>query len=719
MKLKKFSKRYSSLVSLVIIVIINIIITIYKWKQVNGIPYLIDNNETYGLIREIQYRFKIEGTIKTYLFNEATSNNPLDYPIVYTHEGVSSRFFVWSLMALGLKSTETIIITLALIFGSLTITYFYKFIENFFNQKIALLVTIIFMGNYLLFNQAQFQIIIITRLALSLFVYNTILKYLKKIKVSNLELILSYFATFTIILGNPIFALYFFMSIILIILLFKEARNKIILRHVYVSITAAAVFILQLINYYGFVNFLRDLEITYLLRARGSDTLFNQAQKLSIDTNTVNLYASYTNENLDLNYVLKILNTDYLLNSGITNLMAICGAMFLMLIFCFRVYKIKNNIIANISLAILSSLVLYLSSKIYQSSYRDNQFWAKLNGDEYIYRIYDGLALKNIIIILIVVTTISLIKYLQKLRNVAGKIYITLFNIFLLITIYYLQSDFLKKNLIEVGILTYFGNLFLIQRIGLAEIKVFLFEKLLRNDHIVAVLKFICIFLISGILVTLLIPGYVNNEYYGFKRSLIMLYYYLLICLFLFVLYGFFKTIWEYEKNKLRIINSIFFLIILSKVSITFLNYDKLFDMSRLKPVQDFLLKNELKDKGFVSDNYPGAISLFAKTWGHWDSQYLGNRKDLGCLLAFDRKANNNRLVRETSSIFPKYFISVPPINYEQFIYYHDLSKKGQFPRLDYVINNLLSEDKIIFEERSSVTGSIIIELDSCALKSN
>jgi hypothetical protein len=148
--------------------------------------------------------------------------------------------------------------------------------------------------------------------------------------------------------------------------------------------------------------------------------------------------------------------------------------------------------------------------------------------------------------------------------------------------------------------------------------------------------------------------------------------------------------------------------------SLAYKSFDDSLKSNRFQGVISFLQQNNLSDSGFVSDNYPGFISLFANTWGHWDSAYMQKRYDVGCKLAFDRRANNNRTIRVDKNIFPKYYISAPPINNLQVPYYIKNGESIKIAWLAQLKNNMLPGDKIIFEETDSLTGSLIIELSPC-----
>jgi hypothetical protein len=516
-------------------------------------------------------------------------------------------------------------------------------------------------------------------------------------------LIIPYGLSFLIAIGELSFSLYFVMFMFLMLLMFNNLRNFRFINILIFWGTGTAYFIYQLIKYYGFDGLTKDILNTYLQRATGQKLNYQEIQEFAVQNDIVNLFAEYNPGPFSFNNFFKSLNSEYVLNLEFTNILAIFGSIivFALAIIKYLNFRTKENLfLVSVSIAILMfGSMLYYTSSLDSSSGSiiaiKTMFYSDLN----YYILFFSVLLANLIK--------NKNKFLRTLRILL--LSISGFILWKILT----QKDYSLYAFTEIVLvilvlvlLNYVINWIKDYYLNIVRDKII-------SDLIVNFTYYSIALIIPAVVLNIALPGYLNNEIYSYQRPFLFINYY--FCLAILFKIIFFRRTNKLSNLKLFDLIIIVFVVALTiSVSIAYKSYDDRLNANRFQGIISFLQENELSDSGFVSDNYPGFISLFANTWGHWDSFYLQKRYDVGCKLAFDRRANNNRTIRVDETIFPKYYISAPPINNLQVPSYLQNGDSIKIAWLAQLKNNMLPGDRIIFEESDSLTGSLIIELSPC-----
>ena len=231
----------------------------------SGLPYVLDNNETFSSLWHAQSlsNFGINNTKG--LADEVFSPHPEASPFVHSHQGNLPRLFAWLIYELGATTAESQIVVTTFSIGLGTMLLCYLFFLQISSPLIALVVSFVFMTDYLLFAQWQ----VVTYRVWYGFLLFAMLFLIEKIKNDQ------FFRWFTLLFTVSVCLLYFefifaaFVGIWCVLWSIYRMHNnwklaaKVILAMGSGAVVGFSIFIYQAIAYLGRSDFLRDINITF------------------------------------------------------------------------------------------------------------------------------------------------------------------------------------------------------------------------------------------------------------------------------------------------------------------------------------------------------------------------------------------------------------------------------------------------------------------------
>ena len=121
----------------------------------HGIPYVMDNNETFSALNHAYNLWHFD-FFKSYgLTDEAMSPDPAAHPVVHTHQGNFPRLFAFLLFALGARSPESQIWLTTMSVGAASVVMAYLFFRRLGGRLFAGIAMALLLTDYLMFAQWQ------------------------------------------------------------------------------------------------------------------------------------------------------------------------------------------------------------------------------------------------------------------------------------------------------------------------------------------------------------------------------------------------------------------------------------------------------------------------------------------------------------------------------------------------------------------------------------
>lgn len=121
------------------------------------LPYVLDGNETYSSLVHAYNMYFGDWSKSFGLTDEAFSPFPEAHPMIHTHQGNWPRIYAFILFALGARTAESQIILHVFTIGALSIWLMHRFFAKITSNMFALIISLIFMTDYILF--AQWQVV--------------------------------------------------------------------------------------------------------------------------------------------------------------------------------------------------------------------------------------------------------------------------------------------------------------------------------------------------------------------------------------------------------------------------------------------------------------------------------------------------------------------------------------------------------------------------------
>jgi hypothetical protein len=234
----------------------------------SGLPYVLDNNETFSSLWHAQSLSNFGVNNTKGLADEVFSPHPEASPFVHTHQGNFPRLFAWLIYELGATTAELQIVITTFTVGLGTILLAYLFFAQISSPLIALVASLVFMTDYLLFAQWQ----IVTYRVWYGFLFFAMMFSIEKIKNSQdfKWFILLFFASVCLLYFEFIFAAFLGIWCVLWTFFRMQRNFKLLFKTISAmgigALVGFTIFLFQAVIYLGWPDFLRDINLTFSSR---------------------------------------------------------------------------------------------------------------------------------------------------------------------------------------------------------------------------------------------------------------------------------------------------------------------------------------------------------------------------------------------------------------------------------------------------------------------
>jgi hypothetical protein len=234
----------------------------------SGLPYVFDNNETFSSLWHAQSLSKFGINNTKGLADEVFSPHLEASPFIHSHQGNFPRLFAWLIYEFGATTAELQIIITTFTIGLGTILLAYLFFAQISSPLIALVASLVFMTDYLLFAQWQ----VVTYRVWYGFLFFAMMFSIEKIKHNQYTrwFVLLFVASACLLYFEFIFAA--FVGVWCLLWTFFRIHNnyKLVFKTVLAMASGAfvglSIFLFQAIVYLGWPDFLRDINLTFASR---------------------------------------------------------------------------------------------------------------------------------------------------------------------------------------------------------------------------------------------------------------------------------------------------------------------------------------------------------------------------------------------------------------------------------------------------------------------
>jgi hypothetical protein len=246
----------------------------------SGLPFVLDNNETFSSLWHAKSLSKFGINNTKGLADEVFSPHLEASPFVHSHQGNFPRLFAWLIYEFGATTAELQIAITTFTVGLGTILLAYLFFAQISSPLIALIASLVFMTDYLLFAQWQ----VVTYRVWYGFLFFAMMFSIEKIKCDQ------YIRWFVILFAASACLLYFefifatFVGVWCLLWTFFRLHHN--YKHVFKTVLAMAsgafvgfaIFLFQAIVYLGWSDFLRDINLTFSSRNNSSISIHSEQE---------------------------------------------------------------------------------------------------------------------------------------------------------------------------------------------------------------------------------------------------------------------------------------------------------------------------------------------------------------------------------------------------------------------------------------------------------
>lgn len=234
----------------------------------NGMPYVVDNNETYSSIIHAKSISQFGVSESKGLADEAYGPSLKAHPYVHSHQGNYPRLFAWIIYELGAKNPMQQILITTFTVGLAAILLAFAFISRIANTWFAFIFCLVLISDYVFFSQWQVVTYRVWYTLVFFLQFFAIEQYLKKKNARWAFLIFINTALFCY--GELVFAAFLgLFSFFWLTLRGWRDRKKLffgILLLVTGLFLAIFTLVVQGIGYFGADNFLKDVQLTFFAR---------------------------------------------------------------------------------------------------------------------------------------------------------------------------------------------------------------------------------------------------------------------------------------------------------------------------------------------------------------------------------------------------------------------------------------------------------------------
>lgn len=234
----------------------------------NGMPYVMDNNETYSSIVHAKSISQF-GVVKSKgLADESYGSSLSAHPYVHSHQGNYPRLFAWVIYELGATNPVQQILITTFTVGLAAILLAFSFISRIANPWFAFIFCLALLSDYVFFSQWQIVTYRVWYTLVFFLQFYSIEQYLKTQK--NRWALVIFINTTLFCYGELIFAAFLglFSFFWLTLRSWRESRQLFLGIWCLIAglILAISTLVAQGIGYLGLDGFLRDIELTFIAR---------------------------------------------------------------------------------------------------------------------------------------------------------------------------------------------------------------------------------------------------------------------------------------------------------------------------------------------------------------------------------------------------------------------------------------------------------------------
>ena len=244
----------------------------------NGVPYVMDNNETWSNLGHAKNAFDYGLSLSSGLADEAneySGDRPEAHPLVHTHQGNFPRLLATGLYFAGVRSAAGQIALVTFTIGLAGFLLAYAFFCRVLGIRMALLACGFMLTDYIMFLQWQVNT---WRVWQTIFFFGS-LYFIERIsrdrKINLFDWISLYLVIASTFYSELVFASFIFAtSVSYAVFRNWHSRKRlaaIIFTLCFAAATSAVILALQLVNYYGLDALIQDAKYTISLRNLVSD----------------------------------------------------------------------------------------------------------------------------------------------------------------------------------------------------------------------------------------------------------------------------------------------------------------------------------------------------------------------------------------------------------------------------------------------------------------
>ena len=232
------------------------------------LPYVMDNNESFSSLLHARNTFNF-GLSKSFgLTDESYALHPEAHPYVYTHGGNFPRVFALIIYILGVRSIENQILVTTFTIGFVALFFIFHYFSKVGGPRFAALACMVMMTDYILYAQWHVTTFHVWH---AFFLFAALCCAHGLAESLNKRWFVLTFITFLCLFYYEItFA--FFVGVLnalyLAALLYRK-RKKLVMAwaaQFLGSLSAVAVFVAQIVAYYGWGNFKKNVALTFFAR---------------------------------------------------------------------------------------------------------------------------------------------------------------------------------------------------------------------------------------------------------------------------------------------------------------------------------------------------------------------------------------------------------------------------------------------------------------------
>lgn len=267
-KLQNLNEHNSKFIGILALSLIYLILFSWLFYTTNGMPYVMDNNETYSSIIHAKSIENFGISQSKGLADEVFSPHIAAHPYVHSHQGNYPRLYAWLIYKLGATTPAYQIVITTFTVGFAALLFAFGFFSRIANPCFSFIFCLVLLSDYIFFLQWQIVTYRVWYTFVFFLQFFAIEQYLKNKNIRWAFLIFCNTALFCY--GELIFAaflgLFSFFWVTLRCWCNKRQFFSVCFCLIAGLFVAIFALVSQGISYLGAENFLRDIQLTFMSR---------------------------------------------------------------------------------------------------------------------------------------------------------------------------------------------------------------------------------------------------------------------------------------------------------------------------------------------------------------------------------------------------------------------------------------------------------------------